>query len=381
MNTKSLLRSTVRSATVLLLMAVTLVNADPQDAKLQQIRLPAGFTIEVLPFALPNARQMALTEAGTLIVGTRREGVVYAVPDALTGEAGQPLIIARGLTMPSGVAVSQSDLYIAATHEVLLAADIDDQLKQGSADIKLRTITDQLPDKRHHGWKYIKFSPTGELFVPVGAPCNICLSDDPRFASLLAMDPGTGTTSIWAEGLRNTVGFAWHPRTAHLWISDNGRDMLGDDIPAEEINVATGSGMHFGYPFVHASGLDDPEFGDHKARGSRQFTPPTVEIQAHSAALGMTFYTGNAFPDSYRNGLFIAEHGSWNRSSKVGYRISLVTATDTDNPQYRLFAEGWLQGEKNWGRPNDVLITPAGNLLISDDQLGVVYRVSYQGTL
>ncbi len=256
---------------------------------------------------------------------------------------------------------------------MLKVSDVEAQLD----DPNLEQITDDLPKKRHHGWKYIKFGPDGQLYVPVGAPCNICLSDDPRFASLLTMNPATGVTSIFAHGLRNTVGFAWHPTTAALWISDNGRDMLGDDIPAEEINVATQAGAHFGYPFVHADGIDDPKFGDHKARGDQSFIPPTLEIQAHSAALGMAFYTAEQFPNEFKQALFVAEHGSWNRSNKVGYRVSVVTTNANGDLHYAPFAEGWLQGEKNWGRPNDVLVTPTGDLLVSDDQLGVVYRISY----
>ena len=355
-----------------LLAPVSLMAAS--DAKLSQISLPAGFTIETLPFEVPNARQMALTDNGTLIVGTRREGKVYAVPDALNATAPEVLTVAKRLTMPSGVAISDGDLYIAATHEVLRVNDIEQNLNKP----KLETITDDLPTERHHGWKYIKFGPEGQLFVPVGAPCNICLSKDPRFASLLRMDVTTGTTTLWAQGLRNTVGFDWHPQSGDLWISDNGRDMLGDDVPPEEINVADEAGYHFGYPFVHADDIEDPKFGRHKDRSKHLFTPPKVKIQAHSAALGMAFYTAEAFPPDYKHALFVAEHGSWNRSEKVGYQVSMVTQDEDGAASYTPFAQGWLQGEKNWGRPNDVLVTPNGDLLVSDDQRGVIYRIRYQ---
>jgi glucose/arabinose dehydrogenase len=235
-------------------------------------------------------------------------------------------------------------------------------------------VTDTLPDKSHHGWKYLGFAPDGALFVPVGAPCNVCLSDDARFASILRMDPDTGNTTIHARGIRNTVGFAWHPETGQLWFTDNGRDMLGNDVPAEEINVVTGPDQHFGYPHVHAGDILDPKFGTDT--DPENYVAPSVKIQAHSAALGVDFYTADQFPDTYKNALFVAEHGSWNRSSKVGYQVSVVTFDDS-GPHYEAFVTGWLDGQKNWGRPNDVLMAPDGSLLISDDQAGAVYRVSY----
>ena len=349
--------------------------AETTQANIEQLEAPPGFTVEVLIDGVKNARQMALTEAGTLIVGTRRAGKVYGIPNALTAEDPEVITLLKGLTMPSGVAVQDGDLYVAATSDVLKIADIDDHL---AARPPTTTITDALPEERHHGWKYIKFGADGKLYVPVGAPCNICLSDDRRFASLLQMDPVSGATTVWAEGIRNTVGFAWHPVHGDLWFSDNGRDMMGDDIPSEEINRVAGPGKHFGYPFVHANGVLDPEFGHHEAGRALEFEPPAIEIQAHSAALGMAFYTADAFPAEYKNALFIAEHGSWNRSKKVGYRISVVVEQDGELV-YRPFIEGWLQGESDWGRPNDVLVTPAGDLLISDDDEGVIYRVRYAG--
>ena len=194
------------------------------------------------------------------------------------------------------------------------------------------------------------------------------------------MDPSTGASEIWAEGIRNTVGFTWHPDTDELWFSDNGRDMMGDDVPPEEINVITRAGQHFGYPFIHGDDIEDPEFGDHKQRAKHTFTKPVLNIQAHSAALGLDFYTHEQFPDQYDRALFIAEHGSWNRSSKVGYRVSVATTAADGTLVYAPFVEGWLVGEDPWGRPNDVLVTPDGSLLISDDAQGVIYRVSYSGS-
>ncbi|XOV82991.1 MAG: PQQ-dependent sugar dehydrogenase [bacterium] len=340
--------------------------------------VPPGFSVETLNFVAPNARQMALTENGTLILGSRRAGNVYAVPNALTAPAPDVITLLSNLRMPSGVAVHNGDLYVGAVERILKVTDIDSALH---ADVSYTVITDQLPGESHHGWKYLKFGPDNALYVPVGAPCNICLSADPRFASLLKMDPATGETSIYAQGIRNTVGFDWHPDDGSVWITDNGRDMMGDDIPPEEINIATRPGKHFGYPFIHGDDIADPEFGQHKDRSRYTFTAPALNIQAHSAALGITFYTHTQFPKDYKNAVFIAEHGSWNRTEKVGYQVSVVLKKANGVLSYQPFVTGWLHGQENWGRPNDVLMTPDGSLLISDDQGGVVYRVRYTGAI
>ena len=341
---------------------------------LSKLRLPEGFAIRALTSEAANARQMALAADGTLYVGTRRAGVVYAIPDALTAEAPEVITIARGLTMPSGLAMRGNDLYVAALNRVLRFADVGGRLNEGGK-ATYEVVTDSLPDHRHHGWKYIKFGPDGQLYVPVGAPCNICLSEDPRYAALLRMDPDTGAAEIIAEGIRNTVGFAWHPATGELWFTDNGRDLMGDDLPPEEVNVISEAGQHFGYPFRHGQDIADPD-PKFTPPPEFEFVPPVVDIQAHSAALGVDFYTGRQFPPPYQGALFIAEHGSWNRSAKVGYQVSLVTFPD-GQPRYAPFITGWLQGERNWGRPNDVLAAPDGSLLVSDDQQGAIYQVTW----
>lgn len=332
---------------------------------------PEGFAISVLSDDVENARQMALSDAGTLFVGTRRAGNVYAIANALGSSPGKRVTLATGLTMPSGVAVSGSDLYVGAVDRILRFTDIENQLSNNAS---YDVVTDQLPDKTMHGWKHLGFAPDGSLYFAIGAPCNICLSEDPRFASILRMDPQSGESTIYASGIRNTVGFAWHPVTQALWFTDNGRDMLGDDVPFEEVNVADRPGLHFGYPFVHGGDLADPQFGTDADPAS--YVLPTLKIQAHSAALGVGFYTGSQFPEKYTNALFIAEHGSWNRSSKVGYRVSVVTF-DGSGSNHVPFVTGWLNGQSSWGRPTDVLMAPDGSLLISDDQAGAIYRVRY----
>jgi len=360
------------------------IRADAQT--ISKLALPPGFNIEVLTDAVPNARQMALSEGGVLYVGSRRAGNVYAVTgwQSNNGEPDQERLrvrtIAQDLTMPSGLAHHNGSLYVGALNKILRFDNIDNQLDLPGEPV---LITDALPDEKHHGWKYLGFGPDDALYVPVGAPCNICKSKDPRFASILRMNPETGATTIYAEGVRNTVGLAWHPQSKALYFTDNGRDMLGEDVPHEEVNRVTTPGSHYGYPYIHAGDIADPKFG--KGKRSQDFAPPLLKIQAHSAALGITFYgienyadesNSSTFPDNYKNALFIAEHGSWNRKEKVGYRVSVMFETQS-GPQYAPFITGWLDGQTNWGRPNDVLVTPSGALLISDDQTGSIYRVTY----
>lgn len=357
-------------------------HADPR------LTAPPGFSITKLPFSVPKARQLALTENGTLIVGSRKSGNVYAIPNALTAANPKVITLFSDLNEPSGLALENGDLYIAAVSKVLRVNDIENHLK---ANPEFDVVTDTLPKKAHHGWKYIKFDEDGMLYVPVGAPCNICLSKDKRFATMLRMDPTTGATEIIAEGLRNVVGFAWHPESKDLWVSNNGRDILGDDIPADELNVIPAKNtktLHFGYPFVHSNNaseapgiIKDPKFGDHADAAKYDFKPAAVRIQAHSAPIGMTFYTGAQFPAQYKNALFVAERGSWNRSSKVGYQLTVMTMDAAGKPVYEPFIYGWLEGEEAWGRPNDVLQTKEGHLLVSDDTAGAVYLVRYNQAL
>ncbi len=330
------------------------------------------FRLSVLTENVPGARQIAELESGLLLVGSLRPGKLYAVIPDPEGEA-EVVTFASGLTMPSGLALIGGDLYVGALDRVLRYRAIETTFRYNPQP---EIVTDGLPDKRHHGWKYLSVGPDGFLYVPVGAPCNICESDDPRFASILRMDPMTGITTVYAAGVRNSVGMAWHPDTGELWFSDNGRDMLGDDVPAEEINRVTRAGDHYGYPYIHAGDISDPQFG--KGRNPADYVLPEIRIQAHSAALGLDFYTGTQFPESYRNALFIAEHGSWNRSSKVGYRVSVVRF-GAAGPMYEPFLDLWLKDDDVSGRPNDVLVSRDGSLLISDDKAGAIYRVTYKG--
>ena len=344
----------------------------PEDPRLTQIKLPEGFHIRVYAKGVPGARSLSLSPDGTLFVGTRSSGRVYAVRDEDGDHKAERIILlASGLNRPNGVAFKDGDLYVAEVSRILRYRDIEAHLDNPPQP---EIVNDAFPTDRAHGWKFIRFGPDGLLYVPVGAPCNICASPDP-YASIGRLDPSTGDFEVVSRGVRNSVGFDWHPETGEMWFTENGRDWMGDDLPPDELNRVTAEGQHFGYPYCHGTNIADPDFG--AQRGCDEFVPPVQELGPHVAALGMRFYTGNMFPAEYRDQIFIAEHGSWNRTSKIGYRLTLVRLAADGAVSYEPFAEGWLQGESNWGRPVDVLVMPDGSLLVSDDQAGLIYRISY----
>jgi glucose/arabinose dehydrogenase len=340
---------------------------------LDKVRLPDGFEIDLYAENVPNARSLALGPGGTVFVGSRQAGKVYALVDADRDQRAERVrVIAENLNSPNGVALRGGALFVAEMHRILRFDDIENRLENPPAPV---VVNDQFPEETHHGWKYIAFGPDDRLYVPVGAPCNNCLREDPRFASIMRMRPDGSELEIFARGIRNTVGFDWHPQTAVLWFTNNGRDWMGDDLPPDTLHRAPEKGLHFGFPFCHAGDIPDPEFGDR--RSCNAFAPPAIDLGPHVAALGMKFYTGTMFPSRYRNDIFIAEHGSWNRTVPIGYRITRVTLEGSRAVSYNVFAAGWLQGETAWGRPVDVLVMPDGSLLVSDDRAGAVYRIRY----
>lgn len=343
------------------------------DPELSKIKLPDGFTISFYASDVKGARSMIMGDKGTLFVGSRDAGNVYALVDADKNHSAETIhIIASGLNSPNGMAFRNGSLYVAEINRILRYDDIENRLQNPPEPV---VIVDNYPAEKHHGWKYIAFGPDDKLYIPVGAPCNICLSEE-IFASITRINPDGSDFEIFAHGIRNTVGFDWHPLTGELWFTDNGRDMMGDDIPPDELNHAPEKDMHFGYPFCHGNDVKDPQFGDQ--RSCKEFVPPAINLGPHVAALGMKFYTGNMFPDQYKNQIFIAEHGSWNRSKPIGYRITQVTLDGNKAVSYTPFAEGWLQGNSAWGRPVDVLVMPDGSLLVSDDHADAIYRISYK---
>jgi len=352
--------------------AITSASA---ELPLSSIKLPKGFTIAIYA-EVENARSMAISPNGTIFVGNRNEDKVYAIKDT-NGDfkADKKWVIASGLNMPNGVAFKDGNLYVAEVSRIHKFTNIEARL---DAPGKSEIIYDKFPKETHHGWKYIAFGPDGKLYVPVGAPCNICEPKESIYASIHRMNAdGTGL-ELFASGIRNTVGFTWHPDSKDLWFTDNGRDMLGDDVPPCELNAAPEKGMHFGYPYCHGGMIKDPEFGN--KRSCDEFTKPMQNLGAHVAPLGLKFYTGSMFPAEYRNQIILAEHGSWNRKKKSGYKLSLVKIENGKVVSYQPFASGWLNEEtqKVWGRPVDVLLLPDGSMLVSDDQAGVIYRITYK---
>jgi glucose/arabinose dehydrogenase len=338
-----------------------------------EIQLPRGFHIRIYSDELPGARSMALGNDGTLFVGTRGEGQVYAVRDINADYVPDSVVvIATDLHSPNGVAFRDGNLYVAEIDRVLRYDDIEARLSNPPSPV---IVSDDFPSDGHHGWKFIAFGPDGYLYVPVGAPCNVCLKDDRVYASITRMKPDGSDHSVFAHGVRNTVGFAWHPLTNELWFTDNGRDLMGDNVPPDELNCAPRAGLHFGFPFCHGDDISDPHFGDE--RPCSEFVPPRQNLGPHVAALGMRFYTGDMFPAEYRNQIFIAEHGSWNRSTRIGYRVMLVRLEGDRAVSYEPFAEGWLRDGKVSGRPVDILVMPDGSILVSDDYTGAIYRITY----
>lgn len=345
------------------------------DPRLEDIRLPEGFRIDIYAEGVKNARAMCWGSKGTLFVGSREEGNVYAVRDTNSdGRADQVLTVASKLKMPVGVAFKDGDLYVSAVSSIVRLRSIEDRL---TAPPTPEVVTASYPTETHHGWKFIAFGPDGKLHVPVGAPCNICLTADSLYASITRINADGSGREIIAHGVRNTVGFDWHPETGELWFTDNGRDMMGNDLPDCELNRLDKDGDHFGYPFCHAGTVPDPEFGTGKPCAA--FIPPVALLGPHTAPLGMRFYRGARFPDRYHHAIFIAQHGSWNRSTPIGYRLMVAFPRPDGTAAVEVFAEGWLKGNSAWGRPVDVLEMPEGSLLVSDDTADLIYRISYNG--
>lgn len=349
---------------------------DPDQSILGQIKVPEGFEISIYAEGVKNARSMVYSPGGVLFVGTRDKGDVYAIIDRDKDfKADTIYTIAKKLRMPNGVAFKDGDLYVAEVSRVLKFSDIENNLTTPPVP---QVIYEEYPTERHHGWKYIAFGPDGKLYVPVGAPCNICESEDEIFNTITRINPDGTNMEIIQKGVRNTVGFDWHPQTGELWFTDNGRDWMGDDQPFCELNRAEKDGLHFGYPYCHQGNLADPEFG--QKFPCSDFVSPARNLGAHVAPLGMEFYTGNQYPEDYKGQIFIAEHGSWNRTKKSGYRVMMAKLRGNEVVDYIPFATGWLNesNDEVSGRPVDVEMLPDGSLLVSDDFADMIYRISYK---
>jgi len=342
---------------------------------LKQLQLPVGFSISIYADNVPNARTLALGDSGVVFVGTRQQGDVYAVKDSNgDGVADKRYVIATGLYMPNGVAYKNMNLYVAETNRIIRFKHIEHHLGKV---LKPDVIYDELPSDKHHGWKYLRFGPDGKLYTAVGAPCNVCLPEKDIYSSLVRLNPDGSEFEILAQGIRNSVGFDWQPKTNQLFFTDNGRDHLGDNTPPDELNKWSETMQHFGFPYCHGGMIADPELAGNKV--CSQFTAPEWKFKAHMAPLGVRFYTGKQFPERFVNQLFVAQHGSWNRTKPHGYRIALIKFKQGKPFSEQAFITGWLTKDGTvLGRPTDILQMPDGSLLIADDTLGVIYRVEYK---
>lgn len=362
-------------AFVLLLQGMVAAASPAHQDIIKQLHVTEGFEISIYADDVPNARGLALGDDGMVFVGTGPEGKVYAVTDANhDGKADHTFVVAENLNMPNGVAYKDGSLYVATIGRILRYAQLAGHLANPPAPV---VVYDKLPTDTEHGWKYLRVGPDNKLYTAIGAPCNICQPGNELYASLVRLNLDGSHFEIIAHGIRNTQGFDWQPNTHALFFTDNGRDYLGDDSPPEELNQWSAVGDHFGYPYCHGGNVTDPKFGHLKK--CADFKPPVWRFKAHVAPLGIRFYQGKQFPAPYQQQLFVAQHGSWNRSEPQGYQVVLVKFVGGNPVSEQGFISGWLTDDAVLGRPVDILTLDDGSLLISDDKLGVLYRVTYTG--
>tara|TARA_B100000676_G_scaffold67411_1_gene67479 strand:- start:2939 stop:4072 length:1134 start_codon:yes stop_codon:yes gene_type:complete len=356
-----------------------------ESEEINNLNLPEGFEINIFANNLDTPRQIAETDNGHILVGSKSGSEVIALIKTNKNGKYEKVIVANDLKNPAGVSVFMGDLYFAEMDTVWVIENIDLWLESDHKKLPEKKIyMNDLPKETWHGLKYIDFGPDGNLYIPVGAPCNSdqCLikkQEDSRFAAIHKYD-GNKLVSV-AEGVRNSVGFDWHPVTRKLYFSDNGRDWLGDNTPSCELNVIDEEGSFFGFPYKHAKNIIDPKHGNLISNLGMDFVDPIAELGPHVAPLGITFYDGDVFPEKYQNSVFVALHGSWNKyNGKSGYKVVLVQLdADGNYLNQEDFISGWLLNEDAWGRPVAPFVMSDGSLLISDDKYNVIYRVTYKG--
>ncbi|QRX81637.1 sorbosone dehydrogenase family protein [Glaciimonas sp. PAMC28666] len=355
--------------------ASILIGRSASELPIEKLKVPPGFKVEVWADGIPDARSLALGTKGTVFVSNRGLSNVYAVIDH-DGKREVKTIL-KGLNSPNGLAFADGTLYVAERERIVAYAGIEDNLDNPPAP---RVIVDGLPEQPGHFWKVLTTGPDGKLYFNIGSPQNITMPNYIQ-AAILRVDPKTGVVEDVARGVRNSVGMAFNPRTKKLWFTSNARDWMGNQGPEDVLETVTKVGEHFGFPFCHQGTILDPTYG--KNRSCAEFTPPSMLLGAHVAPLGMRFYTGKSFPAAYRNDMFIALHGSWNREEKQGYRVDRVHTDAKGHLVKEVFLDGFMTDARAdppmWGRPVDVLVMNDGALLVSDDYNGVVYRVSYVG--
>lgn len=353
--------------------SVTLDVQRETAEELTFITVPDGFSVEYFAYDVPGARSMTMSNNGIVYVGTRSEGVVYALIDEnMDGYADERVVVAKDLNTPNGVAWKDGDLYVAEIERIIVYRDIDETYGDHPA---YEVLYDKLPKDVHHGWRFIDFGPDGKLYVSIGAPCNICEEDEP-FGTIIRMSDNFDSYDVVAKGVRNSVGFGWDQDSV-MWFTDNGRDWSGDDIPPDELNVLRTEGEHFGFPYCHGSRLEDTEYGNGK--DCEDYSAPVLELGPHVAALGIEFLSVKNWPEEYDDMLLIAEHGSWNRTVPIGYRIMMTKVSEIRAEGYDVFAEGWLDEEGSaTGRPVDVMQLDDNSIILSDDKADAIYKVSYK---
>ena len=344
--------------------------APPDKLPISQLKSPKGFKIEVYASGIANARSLRLGDKGTVFLSTRLLDKVYAVVER-NGKR-EAKVIASGMDRPNGLAFHNGTLYIAEGTKISKLEKIEDNLDNPPQPV---VIYDDLPNQQTHGWRFIAIGPDNKLYINVGAPCNICIPPEEN-AQIRRINLDGSGAEVFARGVRNSVGFDWHPVTKEFYFTDNGRDWLSEDLPEDELNRATKVGQHFGFPYCHQGTFTDREVG--WGRSCDEFVKPVALLGPHSAALGMRFYMGRMFPAAYQNVIFIARHGSWNRTKKIGGDVVIAKLNkDGTVKSIEPFLTGFIQNNEYSGRPVDVQVMKDGSLLVSDDHAGAVYRVSF----
>ncbi len=338
-------------------------STEESDKELSFLNLPQGGAIRYYADDVPGARSLSAGPEGVVFVGTRGEGVVYALLDKnLDGRSDERFVVASGLNSPNGIVYHQGTLYVAEISRIIRFKNIDTTYQNKPA---YEVVYDNLPKEGHHGWRYMALGPDDRLYLGIGAPCNVCEVKDP-FGTIASLNLDWSDFRVEARGIRNTVGFDWNPSDNTLWFSENGRDMMGDDIPRDELNHITSDSPHFGYPYCHESDVLDPGFG--KGQDCNDYVAPAISLSPHAAALGIKFVGSK---------LYIAEHGSWNRKTPIGYRVMSVDVSGNGASNYQVVVDGWLGSNgKAVGRPVDILVFDEKTLLISDDFAGAIYALS-----